>query len=455
MDSANKTLVTEFILLGLSSIPEVEGLFFIIFLLIYMATLAGNILIITVILLDAHLQTAMYYFISNLSFLDCCCSSVTVPKMLADLLSERKTISFTACMIQLYFVISLVSIECLLLAAMAYDRFTAICHPLHYSSIMDQQACSRLAASLWIGGFFYTSVHVILMSRLSFCRSNEIQHFFCDIPPLLKLSCSSTFTNILVIFTLGGLVSLGALLIKIVSYTFIITTILNIKSSEGRVKAFSTCASHLTVVIIFYGVLLFTYFRPTTTNSFSVDRFVSMVYSILTPMVNPIIYSLRNTEMKKAVRKVIDRMINKCWLLLANHLLLVRIMASRIVTAQQVIGMLFESSSDHDYETDSSSEAEEGDTPDRSSVREGCPGRRPEYVKQKKDSPQSSDKKDQSPQQKPQFEKKKVAALSNKNASTLENIAEEQDMASGIVRQRSRGHNMSPESERSYGWDSN
>ncbi|XP_069089382.1 olfactory receptor 5V1-like [Pleurodeles waltl] len=309
MDSTNKTLVTEFILLGLSSIPEVEGLFFIILLLIYMTTLAGNIIIITVILLDAHLHTAMYYFISNLSFLDCCYSSVTVPKMLADLLAERKTISFTACMIQLYFFISLVSIECLLLAAMAYDRYIAICHPLHYSSIMDQRTCSRLAASLWVGGFFYSFVHVILMSRLSFCRSNEIQHFFCDIPPLLKLSCSSTFTNILVIFTLGGFVGLGVLLIKIVSYTFIITTILNIKSSEGRVKAFSTCASHLTVVIIFYGVLLFTYFRPTTTNSFSVDRFVSMVYSILNPMVNPMIYSLRNTEMKKAVRKVIDRIL--------------------------------------------------------------------------------------------------------------------------------------------------
>ncbi|KAJ1168215.1 hypothetical protein NDU88_000163 [Pleurodeles waltl] len=308
MDRANQSLVTEFILLGLSSIPEVEGLFFMIFLLIYMTTLAGNILIITVIRLDTHLHTGMYYFISNLSFLDCCYSTVTVPKMLADLLAERKTISFTACMTQLYFFISLVSIECLLLAAMAYDRYIAICHPLHYGRTMDQRTCSWLAASLWVTGFFYSLVHALLMSRLSFCRSNEIQHFFCDIPPLLKLSCSDTFINILVIFTLGGFVGLGALLIKIVSYTFIITTILNIKSSEGRVKAFSTCASHLTVVIIFYGALLFTYYRPTTTNSFSADSLVSVVYSILTPMVNPMIYSLRNSEMKAAVKKIIARL---------------------------------------------------------------------------------------------------------------------------------------------------
>ncbi|XP_069089480.1 olfactory receptor 5V1-like [Pleurodeles waltl] len=300
-------MATEFILLGLSSIPEAEGLFFVIFLLIYMTTLTGNILIITIIRIDAHLHTAMYYFISNLSFLDCCSSTVTVPKMLADLLAKRKTILFHSCMIQLYLFVSLVSVECLLLAAMAVDRYIAICRPLHYGSIMDQQACSRLAAGLWVGGFFYSSVHVILMSRLLFCGSNEIQHFFCDIPPLLKLSCSDTFINILVILTLGGFIGLGALLIKIVSYAFIITTILNIKSSVGRAKAFSTCASHLTVVIIFYGTLLFTYYRPTTTNSFSVDRLVSVVYSILTPMVNPMIYSLRNTEMKKAVKKVIGR----------------------------------------------------------------------------------------------------------------------------------------------------
>ncbi|XP_078542001.1 olfactory receptor 5V1-like [Lissotriton helveticus] len=305
MDRTNQTLVTEFILLGLSSIPEVEGLFFIIFLLIYLATLAGNILIITVICLDTRLHTGMYYFICNLSFLDCCLSTVTVPKMLLDLLVERKTISFTACMIQLYFFASLVSSEALLLAAMAVDRYIAICHPLHYDTIIDQRAFSWLAAASWVAGFFFSAVHVILMSRLLFCRSNEIQNFFCDFPPLFNLSCSNTFINILVILTLGWFLGFGALLIKIVSYTFIISTILNIKSTEGRAKAFSTCASHLTVVIIFYGVLLFTYFRPTSTSSFSGDRFVSVVYSILTPMVNPMIYSLRNTEIKKAVRKTI------------------------------------------------------------------------------------------------------------------------------------------------------
>ncbi|XP_069089381.1 olfactory receptor 5V1-like [Pleurodeles waltl] len=307
MDKVNQTLATEFILLGLSAIPEVEDFLFIIFLLIYVITLAGNILIITIIHLDTHLHTAMYYFISNLSFLDICSSTVTVPKLLADLRAEKKTISFPSCMIQLYFFASLVSIECLLLAAMAYDRYIAICHPLHYSSIMDQSACSWLAASLWVGGHIYSSVHVILMSKLSFCRSNIIQHFFCDIPPLLSLSCSSTFINILLILTLGGLLGFGSILTKIVSYAFIISTILNIKSSVGRAKTFSTCASHLTVVIIFYGTLLFIYYPPTTTNSFSVNRFVSVVYSILTPMVNPMIYSLRNTEMKKAVKKAFGR----------------------------------------------------------------------------------------------------------------------------------------------------
>ncbi|XP_078502480.1 olfactory receptor 5V1-like [Lissotriton helveticus] len=303
MDMTNQTLVTEFILLGLSSIPEVESLFFMIFLLMYATILAGNILIITVICLDKRLHTAMYYFICNLSFLDCCYSTVTVPRMLADLLVKRKSISFTACMIQLYFFGSLVSVESLLLAAMAVDRYIAICHPLHYTRIMDQHTCCSLVAGLWVGGFLCTTVHVILISRLSFCKSNVIQHFFCDLPPLLQLSCSNTFINILVIFTLGGVMAFGALLTMAVSYTFIIITILNIKSSEGRSKAFSTCASHLTVVIIFYGVLIFTYFRPTNTNSFPVDRFMSVVYSIVTPMVNPMIYSLRNTEMKKAVTK--------------------------------------------------------------------------------------------------------------------------------------------------------
>ncbi|XP_078502478.1 olfactory receptor 5V1-like [Lissotriton helveticus] len=307
MDWTNQTLVTEFILLGLSSIPEVEGLFFIIFLLIYLATLAGNILIITVICLDTRLHTGMYYFICNLSFLDCCYSTVTVPKMLVNLLAERKTISFTACMTQLYFFASLVSSEALLLAAMALDRYIAICRPLHYVRIMDKSTCSHLAAGLWVVGFLNSAVHVSLMSRLSFCGSNEIQHFFCDFPPLLKLSCSATFINILVILTLGWFVGFGALLLKTVSYAYIITTILKIKSSEGRAKAFSTCASHLTVVIIFYAVLIYTYFRPTSANSFSVDRFVSVVYSILTPMVNPLIYSLRNTEIKQAVKKTIDR----------------------------------------------------------------------------------------------------------------------------------------------------
>ncbi|XP_069089387.1 olfactory receptor 5V1-like [Pleurodeles waltl] len=307
MDRTNQTLVAEFILLGLSSIPEVEHLFFMIFLLIYITTLTGNILIITLIRLDRHLHTAMYYFICNLSFRDCCYSTVTVPKMLADLLAERKTISFPACMTQLYFFLSLVTVEGLLLAAMAVDRYIAICRPLHYGTVMDQRTCSWLAASMWVGGFFNSSVHVILMSRLSFCRSNEIQHFFCDILPLLNLSCSNTFINILALFTLGWFLAFGAILIKIVSYAFIITTILNIKSSEGRAKSFSTCASHLTVVIIFYGVLLFTHFRPTTTNSFSVDRFAAVVYSIFTPMLNPMIYSLRNTEMKKAVKKAIGR----------------------------------------------------------------------------------------------------------------------------------------------------
>ncbi|XP_069089386.1 olfactory receptor 5V1-like [Pleurodeles waltl] len=307
MERSNQTQATEFILLGLSSIPEVESFFFVIFLLIYMITLAGNILIIIIICLDKHLHTGMYYFICNLSFLDCCYSTVTVPKMLANLLLKKKTISFTACMLQLYFFASLVSAESLLLAAMSVDRYIAICRPLHYARIMDQRTCSWMAAMFWVVGFLNSAVHVTLMSRLSFCKSNEIQHFFCDFPPLFKLSCSKTFINILVILTLGWFVGFGGLLIKIVSYAFIITTILNIKSSEGRTKAFSTCASHLTVVIIFYAVLLFTYFRPTTTNSFSIDRFVSVVYSILTPMVNPMIYSLRNTEIKKAVRKIIDR----------------------------------------------------------------------------------------------------------------------------------------------------
>ncbi|XP_029468046.1 olfactory receptor 1361-like [Rhinatrema bivittatum] len=310
MEQGNRTTVTEFLLLGLTDRRELRGPLFGVFLVMYLMNLLANGTMISVIGRNSQLHTPMYFFLCNLSFVDICFTTVTVPKMLSNLLSDKKTISFSECITQLYFFIVFIGSECVLLSIMAYDRYVAICNPLHYITIMNRKVCLSLAAASWIINFLDALLHTLLMNRLSFCNSNKIQHFFCDVTPLLQLSCTDTSINELVIFTEGSLQAILPFFIIVISYVRIITTILKIQSTGGRYKAFSTCSSHLTVVMLFYGTLLFMYFRPSSSYSLAKDRVASVVYNVLSPMLNPFIYSLRNRDVKAALRKTIQRKIS-------------------------------------------------------------------------------------------------------------------------------------------------
>ncbi|XP_028558680.2 olfactory receptor 5V1-like [Podarcis muralis] len=301
----NITVVTEFILMGLSDLPAVRFSLFAAFLLIYLVTLLGNGTILLAIEADSHLHNPMYFFLTNLSLLDICCPTVTVPKMLENLLSERNTISFAGCVLQVYFLIALAGTEVFLLSAMAYDRYVAICNPLRYMVIMSKKLCLQMAAGTWVTGFLHSLLHTVMTFTLPFCTSNRVNQYYCDIPPVLALSCASTYVAEMVVFIVGGILGVGAFMVTLVSYIHIISTILRIRSSDGKHKAFSTCASHLIVVCLFYGTILFTYLRPSSSHHPDQDRMVSMLYGVITPMLNPLIYSLRNKEVKGALKRVI------------------------------------------------------------------------------------------------------------------------------------------------------
>ncbi|XP_066486145.1 olfactory receptor 5AR1-like [Tiliqua scincoides] len=303
----NGTAVTEFILLGLSSDPEVQLILFGLFLLCYLVALGGNTLILLIIALDSRLHNPMYFFLGNLSVVDIGYTSSTVPKMLISYLSQDKQISLAGCFSQMYFFISFGGVECLLLGVMAYDRYAAICHPLHYGVFMNPKTCVWLAASAWILGLANSGVHSGMMSLLSFCRDNVIRHFFCDNPPLFQLSCSDTQANQIATFVVGGGVIMGSFLVTRVSYVYIVSAIVRIRTKEGRLKAFSTCASHLTVVNIYFGTIIFTYIRPNSTYSQQKDQILPVLYGILTPMLNPIIYSLRSKDVQGALWKAMGR----------------------------------------------------------------------------------------------------------------------------------------------------
>ncbi|KAM6450625.1 olfactory receptor 5AP2-like [Liasis olivaceus] len=303
----NATSVAEFILLGLSSDPQAQLILFGVFLIIYLVAVVGNILILLVVSLDVRLHNPMYFFLGNLSVVDIGYTTSTVPKMLMNYLSNDKRISFSGCLSQMYFFISFGGIECLLLGIMAYDRYAAICHPLHYGMLMRPKVCIWLAVTAWILGLSNSGVHTGLMTLLSFCQDNVIQHFFCDIPPLFQLSCTDTQTNQIATFVVGGGVIMGSFLVTLLSYVYIVLAILRIQTKEGRRKAFSTCASHLTVVNIYFGTIIFTYIRPNSTYSQEQDHALPVLYGILTPMLNPIIYSLRNKDVQGAFRKIIQR----------------------------------------------------------------------------------------------------------------------------------------------------
>uniref|UniRef100_A0AC11DQH8 Olfactory receptor family 5 subfamily B member 12 n=1 Tax=Ovis aries TaxID=9940 RepID=A0AC11DQH8_SHEEP len=302
------TVVTEFILAGITDDPQLQIPLFLVFTLIYLLTLVGNLGVITLILLDSRLHTPMYVFLSHLSLMDFGYSTAVTPKMMAGFLMRDKAISYNACATQLFCFVGFLVVETFLLASMAYDRHAAVCKPLHYSNIMTARVCAWMVVGWsYVLGFLVASVHTWNAFSLPFCRSNVIDHFFCDVTPLLALSCSESNRSEMVSFLLVGFNVLFSNLVILVSYLFIFVTILRVRSSEGHQKAFSTCASHLTAVSIFYGTGAFMYFQPGSRHSMSTDKIASVFYAIVIPMVNPLIYSLRNREVKTALKKAVGK----------------------------------------------------------------------------------------------------------------------------------------------------
>ncbi|XP_077197104.1 olfactory receptor 8D1-like [Paroedura picta] len=305
MGVRNQTLVVEFVFLGFSGFPNSQLYLFLSFLAIYLLTLLGNLMIFILIQLDSSLHTPMYYFLSHLSCLDICTSSVTVPKILVNFLFKQQTISYNQCLTQLFFLGSFTGTEGALLGVMAFDRYAAICKPLHYSHLMNSEVCTILAFATWIWGFLNATLHTVLSTKLSFCGVNQIHHIFCDVPPLVGIACNDVHINEVAIriasFFVGGVPFLFTML----SYCFILSSILKIRSTAGKRKSFSTCASHLIVVIIYFGNAVLNYNRPSAGYSLETDTLISTMYCIITPIVNPLIYSLRNKEVNGALKKVV------------------------------------------------------------------------------------------------------------------------------------------------------
>ncbi|XP_053112090.1 olfactory receptor 1019-like [Hemicordylus capensis] len=304
MAKENQTKVTEFVLQGLVDSPVMKSLCFIVVLFMYLVTLVGNLGMIMLIRIDPQLRKPMYFFLSHLSFLDLGYSSAIAPKMLENFLAQKTTISYTDCASQMYFFVFCASTECILLSAMAYDRYVAICSPLMYMVSMSPKMCALLVAGSYFVGFVNAMTQTISTFSLSFCGSNVINHFFCDVPPLLALSCSDTTLNEMVLFMFATVLGIFTSVEIVVSYTFILSAILQIRSAEGKQKAFSTCASHLMAVTIFYGTTVFMYLRPSSTYSMDQDKWASVFYTVVIPMLNPLIYSLRNKEVKNALRRI-------------------------------------------------------------------------------------------------------------------------------------------------------
>uniref|UniRef100_A0A8D0N0Z1 Olfactory receptor n=1 Tax=Sus scrofa TaxID=9823 RepID=A0A8D0N0Z1_PIG len=293
--------VQEFVLEGFQGGLQTQALLFALFLALYLAAVLGNLTMIVVITLDARLHSPMYFFLKNLSFLDLCYSSVIYPKALANFLSSAKVISFGGCASQFFFFSMMGTTEAFLLAVMAYDRFLAICSPLHYPITMCPKACVRLVLGCYGGGCLNSGMQAILTFLLPFCSSNHINHFFCDVPPLLQLACADTAINELVLFGICGLIIVGTTLGVLISYAYITVTILRMRSGAGRHKLFSTCGSHMTAVSLFYGTLFVMYAQPGAVESMEQGKVVSVFYTLVIPVLNPLIYSLRNKEVKEAL----------------------------------------------------------------------------------------------------------------------------------------------------------
>ncbi|XP_066111096.1 olfactory receptor 8D1-like [Saccopteryx bilineata] len=306
MAPGNHSTAILFVLVGLTQQPELQSPLLFLFLGIYTVTVMGNLGLILLIAASPLLHTPMYYFLSSLSFIDLCYSSVITPKMLVNFLGKKNVVPYSECMAQLFFFNVFAVAECYLLTAMAYDRYAAICSPLRYNVIMSSQVCSLLVLAALTLGFLTAVAHTSAMTQLSFCKSHIINHYFCDFLPLLHLSCSNTHLNELLLFIIGGVNVLLPILTLFVSYAFIFRSILRIQSSEGRSKAFRTCSSHLLAVGIFFGSITFMYFKPPS-NSLEQEKVSSVFYTTVIPMLNPLIYSLRNKDVRKAVRRILVR----------------------------------------------------------------------------------------------------------------------------------------------------
>uniref|UniRef100_A0A8D0GNK4 Olfactory receptor n=1 Tax=Sphenodon punctatus TaxID=8508 RepID=A0A8D0GNK4_SPHPU len=307
LECLNCSTSGDFVILGFPTLPEYKGLLFGMFLAMHLVTLSGHLAIVVVTLADPALETPMYFFLRNLSSIEICYTLVIVPKMLANFLARSRRISLTECAAQMYFFISLGTSECFLLAVMSYDRYVAICNPLRYTLIMNRPVCLHLLAAACLSGFTLSLGLTALIFRLPFCRSHEINHFFCDIPPVLYLACSDTRTDEVLVFVSCLLALLVPFLLILASYALITNAILRIRSAQGRRKAFSTCAAHLVVAILHYGCAIFIYIRPKASYDLEKDKVVSLIYTTVTPMLYPMIYSLRNKEVKGALRKVLGR----------------------------------------------------------------------------------------------------------------------------------------------------
>ncbi|XP_036115535.1 olfactory receptor 5B3-like [Molossus molossus] len=303
----NNSEVTEFILLRLTNVPELQIPLFIMFTLIYLISVVGNLGIIILILMDFRLHTPMYFFLSNLSFVDFCYSTTVTPKVMAGFLIGDKIISYNACAAQMFFFVALATVENFLLASMAYDRYAAVCKPLHYTTTMTTGVCAHLAIGSYVFGFLNASVHIRDTFSLSFCMSNLVHHFFCDVPAVMSLSCSDRHVSELILVSVARFNIFFALLAILISYLFIFVTILKMHSAEGYQKALSTCASHLITVSIFYGTIIFTYLQPSSSHFMDIDKTASVFYTMVIPMLNPLVYSLRNKEVKNAVKKLVEK----------------------------------------------------------------------------------------------------------------------------------------------------
>ncbi|XP_008692310.1 olfactory receptor 10AG1-like [Ursus maritimus] len=295
----------QFVLLGFSDLPSLQGLLFGVFSTIYIIILIGNSLIIIITRLDAALQTPMYFFLANFSSLEICYVSVTLPRILVNLWTQDRSISMLGCATQMCFFLMLGATECFLLAVMAYDRYAAICNPLHYPLIMNHKTCIQLAVGAWLSGIPVQIGQTCQIFSLHFCNSNQINHFFCDIPPILKLACGDTFVHEIAVYVVAMLFVAVPFMLILASYSKIISTILRLPTARGRAKAFSTCSSHLLVVLLFFGSATITYLRPKSNHSAGTDKLLSLFYTIVTPMFNPMIYSLRNKDVIAALKRLL------------------------------------------------------------------------------------------------------------------------------------------------------